>query len=229
MAPRIQAVVFDMDDTLYPESQFVRGALRDAGELLDRVLPSPVGAAAFFLDVLDRTGPWRVFDTALPELGVTPDPSLIRSLVRAFRNHHPTLLPFPGIPELLCDLRAEGLLLAVVTDGYVDVQRRKWDALGLAGHFQEVVFTGDVDGVSWPKPSPVPYRWLEERLGFHTGAVLSIGDNPAKDFPPADELGWQTIRVRFPDGFHAGASDSNGNRLQAASVRDLELQIRGFL
>jgi len=220
------AVVFDMDDTLYPESQFVTGGLLAAGALLDALLPRPVGAADVFLGVLGRTGPWHVFDTALNELGVARDPALVGALVRAFRDHAPRVAPHPGIPALLDDLRASGLALGVVTDGYADVQRRKWAALGLDARFDAVVFTGDVDGVACPKPHVGPFRAVARALGVGSGPVLMVGDNPAKDFPPARTLGWDTLRVRHPGGYHAQDPDDDSDRRCVASVAGMAAAIR---
>ncbi len=227
--PPVAAVVFDVDDTLYPESRFVRGGLEAAGALLDALLPSPVGAKDVFLGVLGRTGPWHVFDMALAELGVDRDPELLASLVRAFRDHEPRLVPYPGIHELLDELRSAGVALGVVTDGYADVQRRKWAALGLDSRFDAVVFTGDVGGVSYPKPRVEPFREVARILGVAGCPAVMVGDNPAKDFPPAEVLGWDTIRVCYPGAYHAGDPDDSPGRALVSSVAGLAATLRRWL
>lgn len=224
--PPLAAVVFDMDDTLYPEAQFVRGGLVAAGAVLDAWLPRPVGAADVFLGVLGRTGPWHVFDTALEELGIPRDPALVSALVQAFRDHPPRLFPHSGVPELLDLLRSAGIRLGLVTDGYADVQRRKWAALGLASRFDAVVFTADVGGRAYPKPRVEPFAAAARMLGVERLPVLMVGDHPAKDFPPALALGWETLRVCHPDAYHSHDPDVRTGGDTVASVGELAAALR---
>lgn len=227
--PPLAAVVFDMDDTLYPESQFVRGGLAAAGAVLDAWLPRPVGAADVFLGVLGRTGPWHVFDTALEALGIPRDPALLSALVQAFRDHPPRLFPHSGVPELLDFLRSAGIRLGLVTDGYADVQRRKWAALGLASRFDAVVFTADVGGRAYPKPRIEPFAAVAGLLGAGQRPVLMVGDHPAKDFPPALALGWETLRVRHQGAYHAHDPDVRTGGPTVDSIMELAAVLRDRL
>lgn len=227
--PAAAVVVFDVDDTLYPESQFVRGGLVAAGAVLDARLPAPIGAADVFLEVLDRTGPWRVFDAALADLGIERDPALVAALVRAFRDHPPRLAPHAGVPGMLDELRADGVRVGAVTDGYADVQRRKWAALGLDARFDAVVFTGDLGGVAYPKPRIEPFLAVARLLGVANAPVLMVGDNPAKDFPPARALGWDTLRVCHPGGYHSSDPDDDPRRPSVSSVAGMAEAVRRWV
>jgi putative hydrolase of the HAD superfamily len=141
----MRAVVFDMDDTLFPEAAFVRGGLRAAGAWLEAVAGLPTGrATTVFLDVLEGDGPFRVFDVGLARLGLDRTPEVVQGLVRTYRDHPPVLAPHLGVPVLLDALRARGVRLALVTDGYEDVQRRKWAALGLQDRFDVAIDDDDV-------------------------------------------------------------------------------------
>ncbi len=224
----VRVVAFDLDDTLYPERDFALGALAAAGDALDGLLGRPTGAAQVFLDVLAQQGPFRVFDAGLARLGVPRTPDVIARLVAAFRNHDPVLRPFDGAPDLLADLHGRGAVLALVTDGPPDLQRRKWAALGLAPRFEAVVFTGDVDGRPYPKPAPEAFREVERRTGRAGREIVYAGNHPAKDFPAPDLLGWRTVRARFPGGFHEADPDVPG-RVEATSIAQLREILVGML
>jgi len=218
---------FDLDDTLYPEAEFVRGGLRAAEAELSSVIGRD--CTSLFLSALEEGGPSRVFDRGLAAIGVQRDEALLARLVTAFRTHRPSITPHPGVIELLDALKGRGLALALITDGPLEVQQSKWAALPLGPFFDLVVFTADVHGKSCPKPDTAAFRLVEERLGAHGSEVVHAGDNPAKDFPAPDALGWRTVRVRFPQGYHISDPDPLGSgRIEVFSVRELQRVIEGM-
>jgi len=224
MTPRLAAAVFDLDDTLYPEADFVRGGLAAAAVALG----VPEGGAVF-LDVLRTEGPFHLFDRGLERLGIERTPEAIRTLVRAFRAHEAPLRPFPGVRPMLARLRAAGVRTALVTDGWLDVQRRKVEALGLAAAVDTIVFTADVAGRPAPKPDPAAFLLVAERLGAAGAAIAMVGDRPDRDFPAPDALGWRTLRARHPGGYHRDAPDPRPDRPEACSIRTLERCLRAWI
>jgi putative hydrolase of the HAD superfamily len=221
VAQRARVFAFDLDDTLYPERAFIEGGLVAAGRALEASLPAPLGAGRVFLEVLREDGPFRLFDAGLARLGLERRPERIAGLVAAYRGHDPSIAPFPGVREMLAALRARGAMLAIVTDGYPDVQRRKLDRLGFAAAFDAVVLCGDLRGRAHPKPDPEPFREVERLTGASGGEIVCAGDWPARDFPAPDALGWRTVRARFPGGFHSGDADIRDDRPEARSIEGL--------
>src|SRR5687767_11665642 len=83
-------VVFDIDDTLYLERDYVRSGFRAVGEW--------ARARLGISDFAERS--WRlfeagvrgsIFDDALTESGVQPDHALVRALVDVYRTHEPAI------------------------------------------------------------------------------------------------------------------------------------------
>jgi putative hydrolase of the HAD superfamily len=206
----IRGVVFDMDDTLYPEMQFVDGGLAAAavaaaerfgvhGEPLLRAMRSAL------THDLERYGRARnVFDEALAANCITPDPQTIAWLVSVYRTHEPDLTPYADVKPAL-EVLAPLVPLGLITDGPLEVQRRKFDSLALRGYFAHVVFT-DEHGPDAGKPSPAGFRIVEELMGLPGHALAYVADNPAKDFVGARDLGWKTVRVRRAEGLHASVT-----------------------
>jgi putative hydrolase of the HAD superfamily len=198
MRDPIACVVFDIDDTLYLERDYIRSGFDDVG----RWVETELGFAGFF----DRC--WyafqsgvraRVFDVVLAaQAGADPD--VIRSLVDRYRSHTPSIALLPDAEDALGRL-AGRYRLAGLSDGPLTSQRAKVQALGLTGRLDPIVFTDELGRASW-KPAPDGFRLIEARLGYAGPAYCYVADNPAKDFRGPSELGWRTVRVRRGAGLH---------------------------
>jgi putative hydrolase of the HAD superfamily len=206
-AGEIRGVVFDMDDTLYPEMQFVQGGLAAAAkaagerfgvdyhELLQRMNV----ALEHDLAVYGRAR--TVFDEALAACNIADDPATIGWLVSVYRTHTPTLEPFADVRPALRVISGQAQI-ALITDGPGAVQRAKFDSLGLTKFFAEAIFT-DEHGPDAGKPSTTAFELVEVLMGLPGPALAYVGDNPTKDFVGARKLGWKTLRVRRAGGLHA--------------------------
>lgn len=194
-----RAVVFDLDDTLYPQRAFKRSGFRavatwlaargHAGEgrvlaALDAILHAGGPSDPHMLDRLIATLDLRGVDVA--------------ELVEVFRGHRPRIRPYPGVQPLLRAWRAT-LRLGLLTDGSARVQRGKVAALGLAPLFDCRLFS---DELATAKPDPALYGYFEAAFGLAGAQLVYVGDNPAKDFVGARARGWRTVRVAT--GEHAG-------------------------
>jgi putative hydrolase of the HAD superfamily len=198
-----RVVVFDLDDTLYLERDFVRSGFAAVGSWLKAHHDvSDFEAHAWDLFLAGARG--DVFDRVLPRLGLEPQPALIQRLVGVYREHLPAIRLEPAAADLLAALCGR-CRLAVLTDGYHDTQRRKIAALGLDARCHPIVCTDQWGREHW-KPSPRGFLHLQRALEASPERCIYIGDNPAKDFRAPKALGWGTLRVRHPLGEHARAA-----------------------
>ncbi len=194
------AVLFDLDDTLYPEEQFVLGGYRTVAEVLRQEQGIEVYEE---LVALFREGRHQgAFEQLLRRHGRRVTEPILQGLVRVYRGHPPTLSLFPDAEPFLEAMGAQGVM-GLVTDGQAEVQRRKVDALGIAHHLDAVVYSDDY-GPRWWKPHPRAFEECLQRLGREAAQSVYIGDNPHKDFLGPKRLGMLTIRVRRPGTLHAG-------------------------
>jgi putative hydrolase of the HAD superfamily len=199
----IDAVVFDLDDTLFPQSAWLDGAWDDVARR-----GAELGApAASFREALrtiagEGTDRGHIIDRALASIGCSE--LAVAPLVDAFRNHRPTRLqPYPGVPSAIEALRSR-IPIGLVTDGDPGVQRAKLSALGLGLEFDVIVFSDEL-GRRYRKPDPAPVRLALEQLGVIPERAILIGDRPGKDVAAARALGLRAIRVRT--GEYAGLPD----------------------
>jgi putative hydrolase of the HAD superfamily len=199
---RWRAIAFDLDDTLYPEPDFVASGFRAVAKWAEQVLgiDSAMGLAEL-QSLYDRGPKGHTFDAwlAMHNLDIG---NWVREAVRVYREHDPAIKPFPEVAPLLSSFKGR-YLLGLVSDGYLDVQRRKLRALGLAEWFDVTVFSDEWGREAW-KPSPCAFQILLERFGHLPGEeAVYVGDNPAKDFLAARKAGMTSVHVRRPQGVYA--------------------------
>ena len=221
--PRLSSIVFDLDDTLYAEREYVRSGF---GAVASWIAPQ-VGvdeAAAFngLWELFDRGERGDIFDRWL--VGVKANPEThVSNMVRVYREHVPALRLRDGAGSLLERLRGR-YRLGLVTDGPLVMQRRKVEALGLDKLVDIVVYSDEGGRHAW-KPHPWAFERVLERLGAPANTAAYVADNPIKDFLGARRAGLLSIRVRCEDGLHRSlepASSEHAPDLEIGSLDELE-------
>ena len=95
----------------------------------------------------------------------------------------------------MLNILAKFYKIGLVSDGYVEVQQRKWSVLGIDHFFDAVVFSDALGRENW-KPSIAPFKLVLEQLNISPELSVYIADNPWKDFLGARQLGMYTIQVK---------------------------------
>ena len=198
----IECLIFDMDDTLCPEREFVLARLAAVARRLEERYGPLIDFKRELVACYEADLRTRVFDTVLARAGVAPEKGVIRELVDLYRSLPVDLAPYPDAEPAL-RLWSRHLPLALITDGHGPTQRAKLACVGLAPYFREVIFTHDL-GPDGTKPSAMPFRLIQQRVGFE-GPAAVVGDNPALDFPAPKRLGWTTVRIVRPGAKFAQA------------------------
>ncbi|KAA0220019.1 MAG: HAD family hydrolase [Planctomycetota bacterium] len=200
----LQAVVFDLDDTLYPEREFTRSGFRAVSEAFADVLGNAPAACARMNALFDSPHRSRVFNELLRERGVTDPARLVPAMIECYRSHVPSIALYPDADHALTRLK-ERFSLGLVSDGPRSAQRGKIAALGLQDRLDAIILTGEL-GDGFGKPHPRAFEEIARRLGVEPHRCAYVADNPAKDFVAPNRLGWRSIRVRRSDGVYANAA-----------------------
>ena len=202
-APLPPVIIFDMDDTLYPEADFVRSGHRAVAERVWQDLRVDIEPELRRRFAAGQRG--DLMSAALAALDVeAPQDYVSRVLVPVYREHVPAIRPYVETVPVLTELRSRGHRLALLSDGWAEVQRRKLAALGLAGLFDELVITDELGRAAW-KPSPVGFERILGALGVAGDAAMYVSDNPHKDFAGPHRLGMRTVRIVRPGTEHGEA------------------------
>lgn len=222
----VRVIVCDLDDTLYPEREYVISGFRAVAEA-GRSIYGVAGLEDACVSLFEAGHRGNIFQQALRALGMeTPGQAMIETLLGAYRNHRPAITLYEDVREVLPELSRVGRL-ALLTDGYLPPQRLKVEALGLIGRFDPIVFTEELGRDSW-KPSPAGFMLIESMCKMKPGHCLYIGDNPAKDFLAPRTLGWRTIRIRRPKTEHSAAI-AFGDRAAETEVVDFHQLARSLV
>lgn len=187
----IGAVLFDLDDTLFAQSQFLMGAWADVA----------AHGAAFGVDeeqlrealhtiAAEGSDRGRIIDRALEKCGASDVP--VEPLVQAFRSHSPRHLePYPGVREAFARL-ASRVPVGIVTDGDAKIQRAKLHALDLR---VRAFVVSDEIGREFRKPHPFAFKRAAVMLRVRADECVFVGDRPDKDIAGAAAVGMRTVRV----------------------------------
>ncbi|SFT63048.1 putative hydrolase of the HAD superfamily [Lishizhenia tianjinensis] len=179
MSSKKDIIVFDLDDTLYQELEFVKSGFSFVAKKLEgeNSLTLYCWMLSRFRNNLD------VFDHLSQEYAVSVD-----QLLNWYRYHNPKISISQSTKALLEYLNERNYLLAVITDGRSKTQRNKLKSLGIDRYFCKILISEEV-GAS--KPSSVAYKLIEEE--FPNMTYWYIGDNTSKDFTYPIANNWNSI------------------------------------
>jgi putative hydrolase of the HAD superfamily len=179
-------VVFDLDDTLYKEIDFVQSGYRAVARVVEEATGRNILST---IEELARSRSKRLFDDLVRIEGLRgAEPA---ELIRCYREHAPTLSLPEDSRRVLWRLTALGIPIGLLTDGRSVTQRNKLRALRIEACFQSIVISEEFGS---GKPDPRNYQWFERTLPAER--FMYVADNPAKDFVAANELGWHTVLLR---------------------------------
>ena len=211
---RIQAVVFDLDDTLYPEREYAWSGFRAVAAAFTEELGDRDDTVADLQRLFDSQHRARVFDALLKERLGEVDQSLVARMVEVYRRHSPIITPYADVDAALTRLRNR-CKLGMITDGRPEAQWAKIDALQLRPRFDCIIVTGDLkhDSVeaaaappqSFSKPHRRAFEEMARHLDVLAGGCVYVADNVTKDFVAPNALGWVTVRIARADGVYCDA------------------------
>lgn len=211
------AIIFDLDDTLYLELEYVRSGFRAVATSLSENLNVNAQAVEAEFNRLYHAGfKTDTFNRWLQQSGFGI--GFLNRMLDTYRNHQPQIVPMPDVVECLPRLSAD-YSIGLVSDGRAVTQQYKWKALKLAGWFDSVIFS-DMLGREYWKPHPLPFLTAAKQLNVEPSRCVYVGDNPFKDFAGARAAGMTSVRIRRMNGLHynvEACSDGQAN----AEITDL--------
>lgn len=193
----VDAVIFDLDDTLYPEKAYVRSGYAAVAREFSQI----PDMAEQLWKVFERGG--RAIDEVLESVGMATEENRDRAL-RVYRFHAPQIQLYEGAREMLNRLRQNGKRLGLITDGRPEGQRAKIKALRIEPLFDEIIVTDELGGVEFRKPNQRAFRLMGERLSVPFEKMIYVGDNLRKDGIAPEALGMRFCHHLAPDGLYVG-------------------------
>ncbi len=205
MATPLDAIFFDIDDTLFSTSEFaaharhaaiaamLRAGLRASHDEAMRELEEVIAEFSsnygnHFDKVIDRLGPESTSGHNRAVIVAAGVVAYHDTKGRELRVHE-------DVFEVLQWLADTPLIRGVISAGITVKQAEKLVRLSVLDFLtpSAIFFT---DQVGFSKPSPRLYRRVLQRLQLHPERCMYVGDNPTHDIDPCNREGWRTVRIR---------------------------------
>ena len=213
MSKPLDAIFFDIDDTLFSTSVFADQARRAAVDAMLRAGLSCDRDTALrelhevIAEFSSNYG--NHFDKVLDRLGRASWAGHNRAVIVAagVMAYHDTkwskLKVWDDVYEVLRWLSQKPVTRGIVSAGITIKQAEKVVRLGVLEFLtpSAIFFT---DQVGFSKPNPKLYRRVLEMMELEPARCLYVGDNPTHDIDPCNAEGWNTVRIRRGGRYSAG-------------------------
>lgn len=223
MREQIDAVAFDIDGTLYPNSALYWRTIPFF--LKNSSLVLAFGRVRKEIRRWQEANPgeahidffrWQA-SLMVEHLGGTPESmehSLNKLIYEGWKPIFDRITPFPYVTECFESLQRSGLKLAILSDFLPEQKGDIWNLAPLC----EVVMGSEQIGAL--KPSPLPFLALSEDLGVPPQRILYVGNSVSSDVQGASGVGMKTACIINPIA-HALGRRIAGADISFSSYRKL--------
>lgn len=189
---RKKVVVFDLDDTLYKEIDFLKSGYRKVAEQVAKQYGCDARA------IYEQLLKWyyngeNAFACMNEEYGFS---NPINEYLDIYRHHHPTITLSDETKDTLSKLKEVDVVLGIITDGREITQKQKVEALDLEEWIpMEMVIINE--DKKYFKPNHWSYdkmmlkcyqKYTDNNFDF-----FYVGDNTEKDFIAPNQLVWTSV------------------------------------
>ena len=206
-------VIFDLDDTLFSEATYLFSVVQKY--LISN--GSGVSVLSEFEDriVLLRREREDILGAILHDLNL--DRTVHHEgLFEEYCTHTSLIEPFDGVNELVNQLLDLNFRIVVLTNGVVDSQRSKWDALNILRKDEIVFFTAR--SLGGDKPNEETFEHVLSDSGFRWDQVIVVGDKFENDirYPVSQGAAGFLIQKNCKD-----KSQIDGNIERVVNIKEL--------
>lgn len=188
----IKGVIFDLDDTLYSEKQYIKSGYKKVAEYLGEK------------NAMDKL--WNYFEEgklAIDEyLSETGRKEKKNECLKIYREQMPDISLYAGVIELIEELKHRKIMVGIITDGRPEGQRAKIKALKLDTIVDDIIITDELGGVQFRKPCDIAFRIMQNRWRLPYEQMIYVGDNRSKDFQACCQLGMRWLYFKNKNGLY---------------------------
>jgi len=190
-ADSLSYFVFDLDDTLYSEIDYLKSAYY---EICNMLVPENLEVVYNEMLSIHFSG-GNAFNFLCGNF--SSKNLTLEKLLYLYRNHFPTISLREGVMELLLEIKSRKGKIGIITDGREITQTNKINALGLNKLVDKLVIS---EKFGESKPSSALYEsFMTHR---NNSQFYYIADNVSKDFISPKKLAWTCIGILNPENIH---------------------------
>ena len=198
----VKAVVFDLDDTLISEKEYIKSGYRHISGIIEDRFAMDKKQVFDELMSLFKISPLNVFNRFFDMYQIEYSKEMILDLVKEYRGHLPDIQFYNDVIPCLLELKKFGVKIGIITDGYAIAQRQKLKAIQADEYFDDVIVTDELGREYW-KPHPKAFELMKEKFKVNFDEMVYIGDNPEKDFHIKTIYPIKVIRILRQDVIHS--------------------------
>jgi putative hydrolase of the HAD superfamily len=180
-------IVFDLDDTLYDEIDFVKSGFKEVASYLGNEK-----YFEFMQNEFLKNGSGKIFNKLIEKFDLNIS---LKKLIEIYRFHRPQII-LPSESKELLEF-SKKYDTALISDGHYITQQNKFLTLNLEKYIDYPIFT---DFYHTKKPELKPFEMVMQK--FPSKIYIYISDNPKKDFIAPKKLGWMSIRFKNKNGIY---------------------------
>lgn len=186
-------IIFDLDETLYQEKNFVISGFFEVSDFLfEKLCLNKKKTIHYLLETFNKYGRKKIFDKLLKEKNVY-NKSLLKKVISKYRAHKPNI-SLTAINHKFLKKLSNKYNLYLVTDGNKIVQRNKIKSLKIPSLFKKIFITHQYGTIN-SKPSIYCFKKIKELENCFWKELIYIGDDPIKDFVNLNKKGVITVRL----------------------------------
>lgn len=219
-------ILFDLDRTLW---DFDRNAQSNINSLLNRHELFHIDKSDFYTkyyainnklwnlyekgDISKERLSWERFRLSLLEFGVDN-----HNMAQMFGKEYLEQMPYqtalmPYAKEVLDKLSHRGCKMAIITNGFKEVQYKKLSNAGIA-HYFDAILISEEEGIH--KPSPIIFKRALKAINGVKSQTIMVGDDFAKDIEGAMIFGIDQFYYNYKK-----AQCEGGPTYNSSDLRDL--------
>ncbi len=192
---KIKAILFDIDDTLFPSGEFAISARKNAVKAMIEAGMDVEFDEAFeeLMEIVGKRGSnyGNHFDLLCKKLGYGKSSKLVAAGIAAYHNKKAGIMPFPEAARTLLKLRENGFKLYVASDGKVLKQWDKLIRMKIHLLFHDVFVSEEIGC----RKSVKFFKSVLKRIGLKPEECLMVGDLVERDIEPPRKIGMESIRL----------------------------------
>ncbi len=187
----LKVILFDLDDTLFNEIDYVKSGFKQIASNYPNI--SDMYEKLF--DAFSKGK--KAIDYVLENEGMLEEKE---KCLEIYRNQIPTISLSEEVVSLLNELKDKRL--GIITDGRLEGQKAKIEALGLSKYFEKIIITDELGGKEFRKPNEKAFILMKEHFDCEYSEMVYVGDNITKDFIAPIKLGMNAIYYKNKKGLY---------------------------
>lgn len=193
---KIKHIFFDIDDTLFPTTEFAERARKNAvNAMVELGLDQrPAKLYKLLKKIIKEKGSNypNHFGELCRKLKIKEKSRYVAAAVRAYHTTKNAIFPYPSAPRILLNLRDKRKIY-IASDGNAIKQWDKLIRLGIPLLFNDVFISEELK----EKKSVKFFKKILKKIKAKPEECLMIGDKPDSDVLYPKKLGIKTIRLKL--------------------------------